>query len=202
MASAFTHLRSLNLRGNDKVTDEGLKALQWLTTLTSLDISGTSVTSKTARLITKSINLVDLSLDAVIGVSTPTLAIIVGALPELRRLSLAGCAVDDTVVTALTSGTESPCKLRVLNLNACPITDYSVQRIALFAKEISYLFLKKCSLLTLDILISIAQHCSKLKLLDVSLIPSIINDDLTPLHELFPRTLFNTSHLLMGANDD
>lgn len=57
MSSNFTRLRTLNIRGNDKVTDEGMKVLQWLTTLTSLDISGTSVTSRTAKLITKCIHL-------------------------------------------------------------------------------------------------------------------------------------------------
>ena len=56
--------------------------------------------------------------------------------------------------------------------------------------------------MTLDVLTSIAHNCTKLRLLDVSLIPSIINDDLTPLHELFPRTLFNISHFELGDDDD
>ena len=162
-------LRTLNLRGADKVTDVGFQHLGRCAGLEELNASRLRcVTDAGLRAVARGCRqLVKLDLSYMVKAMKGGLASVGECCPHIRELSLAHCPdIPEWVLLRLFNGCG---KLELLDLNFCySVTDSALKAIAKNCSTITSLKLRNCRQVSDVGLLPLCQACAGLQYLDLA----------------------------------
>ncbi len=181
-------LTSLDLRGCDKLTDDGVAAVaEHCPQLTSLYLSGCgNITDVGARALAEHCpQLTSLDLSLCKRITDIGVQAVAEHCPQLTNLYLYGCKeITDVGVRAVA---EHCPQLRSLNLSWCKVTDIGVEALAEHCPQLTSLNLSECKEITDVGLQAVAEHCPQLTSLNLSWCYQITDDGAQAVAEHCPQ---------------